>query len=406
MGLFKYKSVNASGEVMEGQMVAESRQVLIERLHTLGHTPIRAEEVRSGSFLEVFNRDIFSHRKISAKDITFITHEMATLLHAGVTLDQTLRILTDLAEKETIKRILGEVHSDVRNGSSLAEAMEARDGAFPSDYTSMVRAGEAGGALDRVLLRVAEYRENADTLGEQVRTAMIYPMILLIMAGLSIAVLLALVVPQFQSLFEEAGSELPLATRILMDSGEFVKNYWMAGIFLIILAVFLFKRWVSIPKSRLKWDNWMLSLPLFGKLIQKEETARFSRTLGTLLGSGVALLNALSIVADTFRNTQFSLTVNEAAQQVKAGKRLGESLMAGNTFPRLAGHLLQVGEETGHMEAMLTKTADIYDQEVKRTVERLLAILIPAITICLGLVVAGIITSILVAILRVNELAF
>lgn len=406
MGLFKYKSVNASGEVMEGQMVAESRQVLIERLHTLGHTPIRAEEVRSGSFLEVFNKDIFGHRKITAKDITFITHEMATLLHAGVTLDQTLRILTDLAEKETIKRILGEVHSDVRNGSSLAEAMEARDGAFPSDYTSMVRAGEAGGALDRVLLRVAEYRENADMLGEQVRTAMIYPMILLTMAGLSIAVLLALVVPQFQSLFEEAGSELPLATRILMDSGEFVKNYWMAGIFLIILAVFLFKRWVSIPKSRLKWDNWMLSLPLFGKLIQKEETARFSRTLGTLLGSGVALLNALSIVADTFRNTQFSLTVNEAAQQVKAGKRLGESLMAGNTFPRLAGHLLQVGEETGHMEAMLTKTADIYDQEVKRTVERLLAILIPAITICLGLVVAGIITSILVAILRVNELAF
>ncbi|MDH5748303.1 MAG: type II secretion system F family protein [Rhodospirillales bacterium] len=405
MGLFRYKAVNLTGEVLEGQMAAESRQALIERLHALGHTPIRAEEIRKDSFFQILNRDIFNRRKISAKDITFITHEMATLLHAGVTLDQTLSILTELAEREPIKLILGEIHKDVRNGSSLAESLEARDDAFTSDFISMVRAGEAGGALDNVLLRVAEYRETADTLREQVRSAMIYPLILLAMAGLSVIVLLIFVVPQFQSLFEEAGSELPLATKILMESGEIVQNYWMPAIIFIVLAAFLFKRWVANPDARLRWDQWVLSSPLFGQLIRKRETARFSRTLGTLLSSGIPLLNSLSIVGDTFRNTKFLHAVNDATQQVRAGKRLGESLMVGDTFPRLAGHLLQVGEETGKIEAMLEKTADIYDQEVKRTVERLLAILVPAITIGLGILVAGIIGSILVAILRINELA-
>jgi general secretion pathway protein F len=406
MGLFKYKYVNAAGDLTEGQMTAENREVLVERLRKAGHVPITAEEVSGGAIFEFLNRDVFKSRGISNKDLTIITDEMATLLNAGLTLEQTLKILSELQDRDSVRLLMEHVLADVRGGATMADALAARDDIFPTDYISMIRAGEASGALDVVLERLAGYRERADAIAEQVRSAMIYPLILLVLAGVSIVVLLTLVVPQFQPIFEEAGENLPWSTKMLMETGEVVRSYGLFGLGALVLAALAAKQWLTKPENRLRKDQWMLALPLFGELVQKTETARFSRLLGTLLGSGVALLNALSIVTDTFKNKRFSQALEQAAVKVKDGARLADALIVEGIFPRLSMQLLQVGEETGQLEAMLVRTADIYDREITRTIDRLLTLLVPIVTIGLAVIVAGIIGSVLMAILQVNELAF
>ena len=406
MGLFKYKYVNAAGDLTEGQMTAENREVLVERLRKAGHVPITAEEVSGGAILEFLNRDVFKSRGISSKDLTIITDEMATLLNAGLTLEQTLKILSELQDRDSVRLMMEHVLADVRGGATMADALAARDDVFPADYISMIRAGEASGALDVVLERLAGYRERADAIAEQVRSAMIYPLILLVLAGVSIVVLLTLVVPQFQPIFEEAGENLPWSTQMLMETGEVVRSYGLFGLGALVLAALAGKQWLTKPENKLRKDQWMLALPLFGELVQKTETARFSRLLGTLLGSGVALLNALSIVTDTFNNKRFSQALEQAAVKVKDGARLADALIVEGIFPRLSMQLLQVGEETGQLEAMLVRTADIYDREITRTIDRLLTLLVPIVTIGLAVIVAGIIGSVLMAILQINELAF
>jgi general secretion pathway protein F len=238
-----------------------------------------------------------------------------------------------------------------------------------------------------------------------VRSALIYPAILLVMAGLSIVVLLTLVVPEFQPLFEDAGEALPLATRVLVAvGGVFERWFWLMALVAIALVLFVRHR-LANPGFRRRWDGMMLRLPLFGDLARKIEVARFARTLGTLLGNGVALLGALTIVKDTLSNTVIGAAVEGVADRLKEGKGLAEPMAASGVFPALAVQLVRVGEEVGELETMLTKVADIFDAEVGRTTQRLLSLLVPMLTIGLGMLIAAIIGSVLVAFLSVNELA-
>ena len=406
MPTFHYKAVSSSDEVVEGKMEARSQSAVIERLHELGHLPIRADEVPQGKPAGWLTRDLFAERPVSRKAVGLVTRELATMLGAGLPLERSLEILVNLAEKENLRKLLVRVLDGVRGGSSLADAMAAEGGTFPRFYVSMVRAGESGGALDAVLARLADFLEKAQALTESVRSALIYPAILLVMAGLSVVVLLTVIVPEFKPLFEDAGEALPLATQIIVGLGEVFARYWWLMGLAVVAAVWLLRRRLANPAFRYRWDGLILRLPLFGDLVKKIQVARFSRTLGTLLRNGVTLLSALAIVRETLGNAVIARAIEALTAGLKEGQGLAEPLAAAAVFPNLSIQLVRVGEETGQLEEMLIKVADIYDREVERTIQRLLDLLVPALTIGLGVLIAVIIASVLVAFLSVNELAF
>ncbi len=387
-------------------MEAGSQSAVISRLHDLGHVPIHAEEIARGTLASWLTRDLFAGRAVSRKRVGLVTRELATLLGAGLPLDRSFEILVELAEKENVRTLLARVLDGVRGGASLADAMAAQGGTFPPFYVSMVRAGESGGALESVLARLADFLEKSQATLESVRSALIYPAILLGMAGLSLVVLLTVVVPEFKPLFEDAGEALPAATQAIIVVGEVLGRYgWLIALGVIGL-VWALRRQLADPAFRFRWDGLMLGLPLFGDLVRKIQVARFSRTLGTLLENGVTLLSALAIVKETLGNAVMARAVEGLAAGLKEGQGLAGPLAVAGVFPNLAVQLVRVGEETGQLEDMLIKMADIYDRESQRTIQRLLSLLVPVLTIGLGFLIAGIIASVLVAFLSVNELAF
>jgi len=270
----------------------------------------------------------------------------------------------------------------------------------------LVRAGELAGALDEALRRAAEYQERAHLLTESIKSALIYPIILIATAGLSITFILTTVLPEFKPMFAEAGQALPLPTRIVMVAGDLVGSYGWAILLLACLSGFGLKRLLKRPVFRQRWDSGLLRFPVIGGIVLRTEIARFSRTLGTLLASGLPLPAALATTHDVLGNRAMADAVQAMARDLRAGEGLSDLLRRTTLFPGLVVQLVRVGEESGKLEDMLLRQAEIYDREVARTIERLMAALVPGLTIGLGLIVAGIITSILLAILKVNELAF
>lgn len=405
MPRYRYKAVTPSGDAQEGDMDGASQPAVVERLQGMGLIPIRVDE----SVTKVGNaggvRGFFNRNHVSQDDVAVFTQEIATLLKAGLPLDRCLEILIGLSANEAVRELMVQLREDVRGGAPLSAAMEARQGVFTRFYLNMIRAGEAGGALDVVLQRLTEFMERSKELRDTVKSALIYPAILVGVSLLSVAILLMWVVPQFSQMFEESGKALPLPTQIVIAAGDGVRNYWWLMVLLAVGAYSWFARQMREPASRFRWDQRLLNLPLVGDLIGKLEVARFSRTLGTLIGNGVTLLAALSIVKETLSNTVMCQALGDVAAQLKEGKGLGKPLMETKLFPKLAVHLVMVGEETGKLQDMLIRIADIYDREVHSTVKRMLALMEPVLILGLGLVIGGIIMSILVAILSVNDLA-
>jgi general secretion pathway protein F len=270
----------------------------------------------------------------------------------------------------------------------------------------MVRAGEAGNSLDSVLARLADTLERSQALKEGIRSAMYYPVIVLVVAAITLTLLLTAVVPEFKPLFEDNGAALPTPMAVLLAVGDFLQAWWwalIAGALALVLAVRAHNR---RPQGRLRWHRWLSRLPLFGDLIIKIEIARFARTLGTLLGNGVTALPAFAIAVGAIGNRWIGRTIEGASGRLQRGEGLARPLLETGVFPRLAAQLVQVGEESGQLEPMLLRVADIYDEEVKRTLDRLLSLLVPVVTIGLGLLVAGIIGAMLTAILGTYDLSF
>ena len=404
MPLYRYKAVSAAGEMLEGEMSAASEAAVIERLHDMGHIPVRAEtaDSRSGG---LFGLGFGRGKRVAITHVALVARELGTLLKAGLPLDRCLEILVDLGETGNLRDVLADVLNKVRTGISLADAFGSQGEAFPNYFISMVRAGEAGGALDTVLSQLADYMERSRATAETVKSALIYPIILLFTAGVSIVVLMTVVVPEFKPLFEDAGQALPLATRIVITAGDAFQKYWWAGLIGLAALFILTRRALSQPRTRLAWDRRLLGIPLIGELIVKTEVARFGRTLGTLLHNGVTLLNAMGIVREVHFNTAIRDAVGAVTDQVREGRGLAEPLGEARLFPSLAVHLIRVGEESGRLEEILLRIADIFEREVQRTMDRLLALLVPGLTIGLGVIIAGIIASVLVAILSINQLA-
>ena len=405
MPLFSYKAVSATGETQEGEMEGLAQAAIVERLQAMGLIPIRVDETAAKAGGANTGQGIFRKNRVTQDDVAVLTQEIATLLKAGLPLDRCLEILIGLSASEPVRQLMTQVREDVRGGAALSKALEAQQGVFSRFYLNMIRAGEAGGALDVVLQRLTEFMERSKELKETVKSALMYPAILIGVAVLSVVILLMWVVPQFSQMFEESGKALPLPTQIVIGAGDAVRSYWWAMVLGGIGVYSWFARQMREPASRYKWDKRLLGLPLVGDLVGKLEVARFSRTLGTLIGNGVTLLTALSIVKDTLSNTVMAEGLTVVATQLKEGKGLGKPLMETGLFPKLAVHLVMVGEETGKLQEMLIRIADIYDREVHSSVKRMLALMEPVLILGLGLVIGGIIMSILVAILSVNDLA-
>ena len=406
MPLYRYEAVDAAGDTLRDELDAASPEAAIERLRDQGLLPLAVAEAKGGWLRGGFGQPWFRKRRsLSQKSIIVLTQQLSSLLNAGMPLDRALTILLGVAEDEQSRALLERVQEKVRGGSSLADALEAQ-GVFSRFYLNMIRAGEAGGALEAVLKRLTDFLERSRALRESVTSALIYPIILLTVAALSVIILLTFVVPQFQRLFADAGKALPLATQIVIAVGDGFRHYWWVGVLVIGLIVTVVRRQLNRPESRLRWDRGLLRLPLFGDLIGKVETARMARTLGTLLGNGVSLLNALTIVRETLSNQVLIAALGEVAEQVKAGRGLADPLLDADAFPKLAVQMIRVGEETGQLQEMLLQVADTYDGEVQTAVKRMLTLLEPILILGLGVIIAGIIMSILVAILSLNQLAF
>lgn len=410
MAAFHYKAATSTGEIVEGEHRADHESSVIEWLHSQSYVPIRIEEAKAGSRgrsrQHIGKGLLRGKKKVRQNDVAMLTGELATLLRAGLPLDRAFSILMEIADEGPVNQLLARIQEQVRGGSSLAEAMESQGGTFSPLYISMIRAGEAGGAVDVILERLANFMERSKALKNLITSALIYPAILVGVAGLSVIILLAFVVPQFQQLFESAGKALPFATQVVIAAGELLQNYWWA-LLLGLLAILLFMRHqLQVPERRYWWDGWLLRLPLAGDLIAKLETARLSRTLSTLLLNGVPLLSALEIVKDTLSNAVMAESLGEVADALRQGHGMAEPLLETELFPKMAVQMIKVGEETGQLEDMLGQVAETYDVEVESTIKRLLALLEPVLILSLGVIIAGIIMSILVAILSVNELAF
>jgi len=386
-------------------MEAASKSAVVERLRASGHVPIRVDEIGAASLANFDLALLFGKHRLSRRTLTLITSQLATLLHAGLPIDEALVMLAELVDGRNEKQCVTELLKKVRSGASFADALAAQDGVFPEFYISMVRAGEAGASLERVLARLAEFLERTQAAKEHIKSALLYPLIVTLVCCASIGILFVFVVPRFRPLFEQAGNSLPASAQLLLWVSGFIQNFWYVFLLVPTLIAVVLYRQMRDPRSRQKWDRLVLRVPLLGELVRKSETVSFSRTLGTLLRNGVPLLQALAITRATLRNTVFYQAMERVIELVKTGKGLAEPLSQATVFPRLATHLIRVGEESGQQAEMLLRIADIFETETRRTVDRMLTLLGPALTIGLGVVVAGVIGSILTAVLSVYNLA-
>lgn len=407
MPLFHYKAASGTGAIEQGELEARDQAGAVERLQAMGYIPIQVEVAQaagtSGGGL-LSGTPLFGKKKVSQEELGNLTRELATLLRSGLSLDRSMDLLLGMATSEPLQQMLTRIRDDVRGGAALSAAMESHSQVFGRFYISMIKAGEAGGSLGSVLTRISEFMERAKELKETVKSALIYPTILIVVSVVSIMLLLTLVVPQFSQMFQESGKALPLPTQIVVSTGDWLRAWWWT-LFIATFFAWRYLRWVTThPVHRLAWDRRMLTLPLVGDLTTKIEVARLARTLSTLLGNGVSLLPAMSIVKDTVNNRVVSGSLEVVRDKLKEGRGLGKPLMEQGIFPTLAIHMILVGEETGSLGEMLNRIADVYDREVQMAVKRMLALLEPAMILGLGLIIGGIIMSILLAILKVNSL--
>ena len=406
MPVFEYKAATNSGDVVQGEMEAASQDAVIRRLQAEGHIPIRAEEITRPAPSEAPSAFTFQRRRPGRADVNVFTIELATLLQAGLPLDKALEMLVTIADKSPLREVLEKLLTQVRGGASLSAALEFHGRLFSRFYRNMVKAGEASGALDAALARLAEFMERSRELRDSVLSALLYPIVLVVVGILSMAVILGLVIPKISQMFAEAGQQLPWFTRIVVAAGGLVENYWwLMALGFVGIYIFM-RRQYADPVSRSRWDGRLLRLPLVGALIARLEAARFTRTLGTLLGNGVPLLDAIAIAKEVVANQVIAEGIRRVTEQVRQGEGLARPLTEARVFPPLAGHLMQVGEESGNLEAMLMQLAQIYEREVQSALRRLMAVLEPTLILGLAVIIAAIILSVVMAILSINNLAF
>ena len=405
MDTYRYEATTKDGDIVTGDLEAGSERLAVDRIQDMGYFPI---SVRRSVEREGVVKRLFSsiQNRINEKDIMTFTYQLGVLLDAGFALEKSLSILSDLTEKKTLKDMLKDILSQIRGGKSFSDALSRFPDSFPLFYVNMIKAGEAGGFLEDTISRLAVYLENSQGLKEEVRSALIYPLFLVVVGGAAVVVLLTFVVPKFTQIFSDMGEALPLPTVILLAISNGLIRYWWLIILLSAAVFFSVKRYIKSEKGRKAWDSLKFSVPVFGNLYKEVAVSRFSRTLGTLLKSGVPILNAFQIVKGTLGSDRISDIISSVREGARKGKGISESLKKSDIFPPIAVHMVTVGEETGRLDEMLIKIADRFDIEVRTSVKRMLSLLEPALILLMGLVVGFIVIAMLLAIFSINELPF
>jgi len=400
---FEYKVRDKSGKLKTGKIEAETQAQVATKLKGMGYAPLSIDKANAG-----MNKELsipgFGKKKVKLKDLAVFSRQFATMINSGLSLLRALSILTEQTENKELARVLGEVRNDIETGSSLSVAMAKHPDVFPPLMVNMCRAGEVGGFLDMVLLQIATNYEAEVKLRGKVKAAMTYPVVVLCIALLAVVGMLLFIVPTFAGLFDTLGGTLPLPTRVLVFLSGVLKI--MIGPFLVGLVIGL-KVWSKVkrkPQVRNVVDPLKLKLPVFGGLIQKIALARFSRNLGTMMKSGVPILQSLEIVAETTGNVVLERATRAVQESVRTGESLAQPLTEHPVFPPMVVQMMAVGEDTGALDTMLAKIAEFYDQEVEATTESLTALIEPLMIAFLGGIVGAMIVALYMPIFKIFDL--
>lgn len=400
MPLFEYKAKSGTGELITGTLTAVDRHAAVGQLDSKGLFPVLvapAREKRESlrSYLPKFQR------KMSERDLVFITEQLGNLLRSGMSLSRALETLSKRVQNESLSATIQQVHQEIINGASLSDALDRLPGnAVPKLYVNMIRAGEVSGTLPEILKRLSAHYAQSREIREQVQAALIYPAILVLVGITAIVFFMTYMVPKFEKLFASMGQKMPLPTRILIALSELVGTWWWLGLILIAIGAVAYVRYRTTEEGRLKTDEWKLRLPIVGQILRHSAFAQFARTLAALLRNGVPVLEALRIVADIVQNKVIAREILQARDRVTDGTTISSPLASGKIFPPLLIDMLAVGEESGDMINALEQIAETYESDLKRSIKLLLSVLEPAIIVVMALTVGVLVLSILSAVFR------
>jgi general secretion pathway protein F len=403
MGAFVYTALDTLGKERKGLIEGDTAKHVRQLLREKQLLPVDIQEA-AHSEQKRTTRTFFARRGLSTLDLALLTRQLATLLHSGLPLEESLQAVAEQTEKPRVQRIILGVRSKVVEGHPLADGLGDFPQAFPEIYRATVAAGEQSGRLDSVLERLSDYTESRQVMGQQVSNALVYPIVLMVLSFAIVSFLLAYVVPQVVAVFESGHQELPLATRILIGASDFVRHYWVYGLILIGAVAWGFNRWLRSPEARARYHRFLLRVPLAGKLIRGLNTARFARTFSILTASAVPVLEALKISADVVNNLPMKYAVVDAALRVREGAPLGKSLAARKIFPPMMIHLISSGESSGELEKMLERAASNQEREMDGLLATMTNLLGPFMVVFMGAVVMFIVIALLLPIFQLNDL--
>jgi type IV pilus assembly protein PilC len=399
---YAYRVRDRQGKLLGGTLEADNEQAVVAKLRQLGYAPVSIE-AEKGAGLKAEVRLPGSGR-VKLKDLAVFSRQFATMINSGLSLLRALTILGEQTANKRLAQIIVLVRAEVEKGMSLSAAMAKHPKVFNRLYVSMVRAGEVGGFLDQVLVKVAETFEKEVALRGKIKSAMTYPVVVFIMVVGIVAAMLVFIVPTFESLYESLGGKLPLPTQLLINASNILRKFFLLVIGAIALLVFAFRRWKATQKGRYAVDRFKLKVKVFGPLFHKTALSRFSRTLATLIRSGVPILQALEIVGETVNNAVISRAVHDVQDSVREGESLATPLSKHATFPPMVVQMMAVGEETGALEVMLAKVADFYDQEVEAAVASLTSLIEPILIAVMGAAVGGMVIALYMPLFNIINL--
>jgi len=389
MPVFLWAGKNKKGDIQKGEMEASTEGAVLANLKRMKIEPTKIKKKPK----DLFENVAFLQPKVKTSDIILFARQFSTMIDAGLPIIQCLDILYSQQENATLKKMLRSIKDDVESGSTLAEALKKFPNEFDDLFVNMIAAGEAGGILDTILRRLSAYMEKAARLKSKVKGAMTYPIVTLIIAGAVLAVILVFVIPVFEEMFADMGGQLPAFTQMVVKVSDFTKKNVIYIVVGLILFIFAFKKFHSTEKGRALIDKNILRLPVFGDLIRKVAVSKFTRTMGTMLSSGVAILEALEIVAKTAGNKTIEQAVYSVRSDIAEGRTMADPLIESGVFPSMVCQMIAVGESTGALDAMLEKIAEFYDEEVDQAVENLTALIEPFMLVFLGITIGGLVIA-------------
>ncbi len=395
MGFFSYIAKDSQGLRIKGMLEAVDQKDALAVLHKKGLIIISVKEERVKAVKD---------KGIKLDDLVVFSRQLATMVESGITLVQALHILSEQSENKILSGVTLKIKDDIESGSSLHEALSRHPKIFSNLYINMVKAGETSGLLDEILDRLATYLEKSSALQRKVKSSLVYPAVVISMAILITVVLLVKVVPTFKGIFASLGGTLPMPTQILIAISDTLRKFFVFVVIAFIILVFIFKKLIDTPKGRYQFDKYSLRMPVFGPLLKKVVVAKFSRTLATLVKSGVPILNALEIVGKTSGNKVVEEAVDNARTSIKEGEPISEPLSRSGAFPPMVVRMISVGEQTGQLEKMLNKIADFYDEQVDAAVSGLTSMIEPLVIGFLGIIVGGIVIALFMPIFKITEL--